>query len=180
MARLVGGKIRAAGIVSVAAVTLLSACAKSTTPSYGGGSSPPAPASSAAPAGSLKIATSSVSGVGTVLVDTKGFTLYHLKTETNGKIVCSGSCTSVWPPLLLPAGVTSATAGSGVSGKLGTILRPDGGTQVTYKGMPLYTYSGDQSPGQANGQGIQGVWFAMTPSGSSSAGGGAVGGGGGY
>jgi predicted lipoprotein with Yx(FWY)xxD motif len=53
------------------------------------------------------------------------------------------------------------------SSKLGTIDRPDGGTEVTYNGMPLYLYVGDKSPGQANGQGVGG-FFAVTASGASS------------
>jgi predicted lipoprotein with Yx(FWY)xxD motif len=123
------------------------------------------------PAGSVEVATGSASGVGTVLVDGTGLTLYELDTEASGQIMCTDACRSVWPPLLLPAGVTSATSGDGVTGTLGTIMRPDSGTQVTYNGRPLYRYSGDQSPGQAAGQGIQGVWFAMTPLGPSSGGG---------
>ncbi len=174
MARMLGGRIRPAGIVSIGVVMLFSACAKSTTPASGGSSSPPSQS------GSVQIGTSSVSGVGTVLVDDKGFTLYYLKTETSGKIMCTGSCAGAWPPLLLPAGTTSATAGSGVSGKLGTINRPEGGTQVTYNGSPLYTFTSDQSPGQTTGQGVNG-FYAMTPSGpSTGAGGGTGGGGGGY
>ena len=154
-------KLRSLLIMSLAAVALLSACAKSSTPSSGGSTPPP----SSAAAGSLKIASSDVSGVGTVLVNDAGFTLYHLKTETPGKIVCTGSCVGVWPPVLLPAGVMAAHAGTGLPGTLGTIHRPDGGTQVTYNGFPLYTYSGDTAAGQANGQGIQGVWFAVTSTG---------------
>jgi predicted lipoprotein with Yx(FWY)xxD motif len=118
-----------------------------------------------------------ISGVGTVLVNAQGFTLYHLKPETSSNIQCTGSCVSTWPPVLLPAGTSAPTGGSGVTGKLGTATRPDGGTQVTYDGFPLYTYSGDTGPGQANGQGIQGVWFAVTASGSGGSGGA---GGGGY
>jgi predicted lipoprotein with Yx(FWY)xxD motif len=124
------------------------------------------------PSGSVEVATGSASGVGTVLVDGAGLTLYELETEANGQIMCTGTCRSAWPPLLLPAGVTSATAGPGVTGTLGAITRPEGGRQVTYDGRPLYRFYGDQSPGQANGQGIQGVWFAMTPSGPSGGGGG--------
>ena len=123
-----------------------------------------------AAAGSVEVNTGTASGVGTVLVDGTGLTLYELDTEANGQIMCTGACRSAWPPLLLPAGVASATPGPGVTGTLGTIVRPDGGRQVTYDGRPLYLYSGDQSPGQANGQGIQGVWFAMTPSGPSGGG----------
>ncbi len=120
-----------------------------------------------APAVSVEVNTGTASGVGTVLVGKTGLTLYELDTEAGGQIMCTGACRSAWPPLLLPAGVASATPGPGVTGTLGTIMRPDGGRQVTYDGRPLYLYSGDQSPGQANGQGIQGVWFAMTPSGPS-------------
>jgi predicted lipoprotein with Yx(FWY)xxD motif len=116
---------------------------------------------------SVEVKTGTATGVGTVLVGGTGLTLYELDTESGGQIMCTAGCRSAWPPLLLPAGVTSATPGPGVTGTLGTITRPDGGRQVTYDGRPLYLYSGDQSPGQANGQGIQGVWFAMTPSGPS-------------
>ncbi len=146
-----------AGAAVVVAVLLLAACGKkaTTASAAAGGSS----------GGSVdRIVTSDVSGLGTVIADGKGFTLYHLKTEVNGQIQCTGACASVWPPLLV-AGSGQATAGDGVSGDLGTINRPDGGTQVTYDGMPLYTYSGDTAPGQANGQGIEQVWFAITPSG---------------
>jgi hypothetical protein len=62
-------------------------------------------------------------------------------------------------------------------------MRPDGSTQLTINGMPLYTYSGDSGSGQASGQGIQDVWFAVTPSGTSTSTGGngdSSGGGGGY
>ena len=155
-------KIRSLLILSLAAVALLSACAKSSTPGSGGSTAP----TTSAAAGSVAIASSDVSGVGTVLVNHAGFTLYHLETETAGKIVCTGSCVGVWPPVLLPAGVMAAHAGTGLPGTLGTIHRPDGGTQVTYNGFPLYTYSGDTAAGQANGQGIQGVWFAVTAAGS--------------
>ena len=123
-----------------------------------------------ATAGSVQVNTGTASGVGTVLVDGTGLTLYELNTESGGQIMCTDACRAAWPPLLLPAGVTSATPGAGVTGALGTITRPDGGTQVTYEGRPLYLYSGDQNPGEANGQGIQGVWFAMTPSGPSGGG----------
>lgn len=148
-------------IVSVAALIALSACAKSTTSGSGGGST-------TTHASSFTIGTSSVPGLGTVLVDAKGFTLYTLASESGGSIKCTGSCAASWPPLLLPTGVMSATAGGGVNaGKLGTVSRPDGGTQVTYGGMPLYLFVSDQSPGQATGQGVAGFHVAA-PSGSGS------------
>ena len=105
--------------------------------------------------------------------------LYHLQGETTSNVTCSGSCLSTWPPLLDPSGA-KPTAGAGVTGKLSTFSSPSG-TQVAYNGMPLYTYSGDQSAGQANGQGIQNVWYAVTASGNSSGSGSHTGGGyGGY
>jgi predicted lipoprotein with Yx(FWY)xxD motif len=162
------------GMLFVAALMLLGACAKSSTSSTtsggGGGGTP-------AQTGSATVATASESGMGTVLVDSRGFTLYELKTESPGKIKCTGSCATAWPPLLLPAGVMSAQAGSGVAASaLGTITRPDGGTQVTYQGMPLYLYAGDTSPGEATGQGVANFSVVSTtggngPSPSSSGGG---------
>ena len=80
--------------------------------------------------------------------------------------------------LAADAGFRSRSISScGTSGTFGTIKRPDGTTQLTFDGMPLYTYSGDSAAGQANGQGVQGVWFAVTPSGSTSGNGSGSGGG---
>lgn len=149
-------------IASAVALIALSACAKNAAPSSEGGSS------TSAHAGSVIIGTKSVPGAGTVLVDSSGLTLYELASETGGTIMCTGSCATTWPPLLLPVGVSSATAGNGVSAsELGTISRPDGGTQVTYAGMPLYLFVSDHDPGQATGQGVEGFHTA-TLSGSGS------------
>ena len=111
--------------------------------------------------GRTTISTATVSGVGKVLVDGNGMTLYTLGTESSGTIKCTGSCAQSWPPVLLTGGATAATAGAGVdASKLGTIDRPDGGTQVTYAGMPLYLWVGDTAPGQATGQGVAGFSVA--------------------
>ena len=165
---------RSVGIASVATLLILTACAKSTTSNAGGdgGNSP-------APAGSVTVSTKSVSGLGTVLVDADGLTLYYDNAESGGSIACTGSCASAWPPLLLPSGVSAATAGSGVNAsKLGTIDRPGGGTQVTYGGMPLYLFTGDIA-GQATGQGVEG-FFAMNAAGAGTAGASGSTGSGGY
>ena len=121
---------------------------------------------------SATVDAANVGSLGMVLVDSKGLTLYHLTGETTTKFICTGGCTSAWPPLEATAG--TPTAGSGVTGTLDTALRPDGRQQVTYDGMPLYTFSGDTKPGDMNGQGVQGAWFALTPDGND-AGGGAAG-----
>lgn len=96
----------------------------------------------------------------TVLTTTKGRTLYSLSVEKNGKFICTGSCLSIWHPLTVPAGVKPAGPV-----KLGTIERPEGGTQVTYKGRPLYRFGSDTKAGDANGEGIKdvGTWHAATP-----------------
>jgi predicted lipoprotein with Yx(FWY)xxD motif len=99
--------------------------------------------------------------LGTILVDSQGMTLYHLSGEQNGKFICTSSaCVGVWHPLIAPS--SGAPSGEGVS--LGTVKRPEGTVQVTYKGTPLYTFTGDQQPGETKGQGIKdvGTWSAVT------------------
>jgi predicted lipoprotein with Yx(FWY)xxD motif len=93
----------------------------------------------------------------TVLTNTAGRTLYSLSVEKNGKFICTGSCLSVWHPLIVPAGVKPMGPV-----KLGTVVRPEGGTQVTYKGRPLYRFGSDTKTGEANGEGIKdvGTWHA--------------------
>ena len=92
-----------------------------------------------------------------VLTNLKGRTLYSLSAETNGKFICTASCASIWRPLVVPDGVKPKGPV-----KLGTVERPDGKTQVAYKGRPLYTFSGDSKAGDVNGEGIKdvGTWHA--------------------
>jgi predicted lipoprotein with Yx(FWY)xxD motif len=100
----------------------------------------------------------------TVLTNSRGFTLYWFVPDTPTKSNCNGSCATIWPPVKGPA-----VAGPGVKGKLGTITRSDGSTQATYNGHPLYAYTADTAPGQANGNGINssgGVCHEMTATGS--------------
>jgi predicted lipoprotein with Yx(FWY)xxD motif len=93
----------------------------------------------------------------TVLTTLKGKTLYSLSVEKHGKFICTGGCLATWKPLTVPAG-TKPTGPV----KLGTIKRPEGKTQVTYKGLPLYSFMGDSRPGEANGEGLKdvGTWHA--------------------
>jgi predicted lipoprotein with Yx(FWY)xxD motif len=79
--------------------------------------------------------------------------------------------------------VTGATAGQGITGKLGAISRSDGSKQVTYNGHPLYAYTADTAPGQASGNGLNvdgGVWHEVTASGQAAPAGTSGGGGNGY
>jgi predicted lipoprotein with Yx(FWY)xxD motif len=93
----------------------------------------------------------------TVLTTTRGRTLYSLSAEIKGRFICTGSCLSIWHPLVVPAGVKPTGPV-----KLGTIKRPDGRTQVTFKGRPLYSFGGDSKAGEVNGEGIKdvGTWHA--------------------
>ena len=96
--------------------------------------------------------------LGKLLATSSGLTLYHYTDEKPGKIDCKGGCAKLWPPLLVKAGA-KPTVGPGLSAaKLGTIKRPDGGTQVTYNGYALYRYAPDKKAGDVKGQGaLQGV-----------------------
>jgi predicted lipoprotein with Yx(FWY)xxD motif len=103
--------------------------------------------------------------LGKIVVNSRGFTLYHNTKEKKGLIKCTGSCTAVWPPLIVgkPAPVK---AGHGINlAKLGKIKRPDGRFQVTYYGQPLYRYAPDTKAGQIGGEGIGGIWFALKTNG---------------
>jgi predicted lipoprotein with Yx(FWY)xxD motif len=102
----------------------------------------------------------------TVLTNNAGRTLYSLSVEKHGRFVCTGSCTSTWKPLVVPAGTKPAGPVT-----LGTVKRPDGRTQVTYKGRPLYSFSGDKKSGEANGEGFEdvGTWHAAATGTASSA-----------
>ena len=103
--------------------------------------------------------------LGKILVAGSGLTLYHDGAEAKNVVKCTGSCVKEWPPLLVTAG-SKPVAAPGVNGSLlGTVRRPDGKVQVTYRGMPLYLYSGDSKAGDVNGQGVAGLWRAIAPSG---------------
>jgi predicted lipoprotein with Yx(FWY)xxD motif len=93
----------------------------------------------------------------TVLTRANGHTLYSLSVETHGRFVCTGGCLGTWKPLVVPQGAKPKGPV-----KLGTIRRPDGKTQVTFKGRPLYSFDGDSKAGEANGEGFKdvGTWHA--------------------
>jgi predicted lipoprotein with Yx(FWY)xxD motif len=144
-----------------AAAVLMAACSSSTKASSTN------QLSSGSGSSAVTIKTATVGGYGKVLVNSSGRTLYTLSSEQGGKVTCtsSGGCTAAWPPTELPAGVSTATAGSGVKKSLlGTAKAPDGSTYVTYGSYPLYAFAGDSGPGQAKGQGIThfgGTWYVI-------------------
>jgi len=100
-------------------------------------------------------------GVGSFIAcDVSGMTLYTFKKDTPGKSACEGECLAKWPIYYVDA---VAVKGGLDAKNFGTITRADGQKQTTYKGMPLYFYSGDKKPGDTNGQGLKDAWYVVKP-----------------
>jgi predicted lipoprotein with Yx(FWY)xxD motif len=110
--------------------------------------------STAAGGSTTTVSTRQISGVGSTLVDGGGRTLYFADQETGGQIKCVAGCLQFWQPLTVSGGA-APTAGAGVGGMLATVSRPDGSSQVTYDGKPLYTFLRDGGVGQAGGNGFK-------------------------
>jgi len=145
-------------VLIVAAACSSGGATSATSSTVAGGSCNPS-------SGSAAVTVASVGSLGEALVNASGRTLYHFTLDTSGNSACTGTCASIWTPLTVPTGTTHILAGTGVSsGDLGTITRSDGSHQVTFKGMPLYTYTGDTKAGVATGQGSGGTWFVITTS----------------
>ena len=135
--------MRLATIIAAGAL-LLVAC----TPQTGAGSAVPS-------TGGIEVTVSHTSA-GDALAGPNGKTLYTYANDTDSGSNCNGGCADAWPPLL---GEGSAVEpGDGVSGTFGTTTRDDGSTQVTHNGQPLYYYAADTAAGDANGDGVGGVW----------------------
>jgi predicted lipoprotein with Yx(FWY)xxD motif len=150
-----------AGAALLAALTVaLAACGGSDA----GGSGPAAteaPTTTAAQAaGGTTVAVAS-SKLGDILVDADGRTLYAFTKDKGDQSACTGNCATNWPAL-----TGTATPGTGVQASLlSTSMQANGTKQVTYGGRPLYYYAGDAKPGDANGQGVGGVWFVLAANG---------------
>jgi predicted lipoprotein with Yx(FWY)xxD motif len=155
-------------LAAAGVVVILAGCAQS-----GGGTTTPAPtqvaaAPSEAAQGSPEVYTVALANnpnLGMILTGDDGKTLYVFNKDSNGTTACTGACVTTWPPFTLDDGET-AVAGSGVTGTIGTFQRPDGSTQVTINGKPLYYFSGDKSAGDANGEGFNNLWYAAGADGS--------------
>jgi predicted lipoprotein with Yx(FWY)xxD motif len=141
-----------AGLAAVATAGLIAACSGgSSSASAGAGSTQGSGGGTQQAAAGLTISSRQVSGAGTVLTNQAGRTLYTPEQEASGSIKCTGSCLSFWFPVTMAQGATPHAA-SGVTGKLGSVKRPDNGDlQLTYNGDPLYTFRLDGASGQAHG-----------------------------
>ena len=146
------------------AVLLLSALAVS---ACGGGgnnassSSPPKTASGAAATVSVENAS-----LGSILVNSKGRTLYLFARDSGTMSECNGACAVNWPPLRASGKPT--IAGGAKASLISTTARSDGTRQVTYNGHPLYRFKNDGKAGDTSGEGLNafgGSWFAVSPAG---------------
>jgi predicted lipoprotein with Yx(FWY)xxD motif len=151
---------RRIGLLSVAAIPLVTLAIAGC-----GGSDTPTAAVKPAGGSSATVSVAST-GLGKVLVDSQGRTLYLFQQDTGTKSTCTGACAGQWPPLRAGG---KPTAGDGATAsKLGTTPRSDGKPQVTYDGHPLYTFAGDSNAGDTNGQGINAFganWYVLSSSG---------------
>jgi predicted lipoprotein with Yx(FWY)xxD motif len=130
----------------------------------GGGSKPAS--SKEVSGGDGIVSATAVGDLGTILVDSQGLTLYDFHKDKGGESACYDACAAAWPPLLTDG--DPQAQGKADRSMLGTTKRKDGSTQVTYNGWPLYTYAGDQAPGEANGNDIDqfgAEWYALQPNG---------------
>ena len=144
----------------------LAGCGSSSSGS--GGAAPaqtlvPQAPSTAATVADVAVDAATSGALGSILETKSGVTLYEFTPDKPGTSVCTGGCASVWPPLTVADGA-KVVAGAGVA-TLSTITRADGTKQVAINGHPLYEFTGDKGPGQTHGQGVEGTWFVVSPSG---------------
>ena len=116
----------------------------------------------------VRVSTRNVKGLGQVLVDAHGRTLYMFVPDKRRAVTCTGSCAVSWPPLKLPKGAKLAAGGKAKQKLLGSDRDPAGGRVVTYARWPLYTYIADTKAGTAFGQATNlngGLWYVLSPAG---------------
>lgn len=108
--------------------------------------------------------TTADSDLGEIVVDGEGMTVYVFDSDTQGgdSSSCEGACATNWPAVTTDS---DAPVVEGVTGEIGTITGVDGATQVTLDGWPLYYFAGDSAAGDVNGQGVNGVWWVVSPAG---------------
>jgi predicted lipoprotein with Yx(FWY)xxD motif len=148
--------------VLAAGALVLAACGGDDDSASGaGGSTTTAPSgetsSSAAATFTVNVATTTI---GDTLVDANGMTLYAFKADSDGKSNCNAGCDATWPPLT-PAGGNLTLAPGLDKEDFTVITRDDGSKQVATYGQPLYTFARDTKPGDTNGDGFGGVWYAV-------------------
>jgi predicted lipoprotein with Yx(FWY)xxD motif len=153
-------------LVAAAGLTACGSDSKTST-NTDSSSTKPASSSTTTATGTVVIKIANQTKFGKIYVDGQGKTVYTL-TKDGAAVPCTGGCLTAWPPVMLPAGETTATGGPGV--KEVSVVDANGGKQVTYDGKPVYTFSGDAAAGDANGDGLAsfgGVWHVVKVEGAS-------------
>jgi len=148
-------------VLAVIAAMFVAGC--SSTPSGGGTPTPTGTAQPTVTSAAYTVMTTSNSQLGTFLVDGKGITLYNFTIDSRDSSACTGGCVGVWPVFY----TSTVTVPSSLSASdFSSFMRSDGKMQTAFKGMPLYYYVGDSSPGQTTGQGLNqfgGLWYVVPP-----------------
>lgn len=168
---------RSPALLVIGVSLALAACGGSSSSSPSTSSSTPATSSStaatstpsAAPTtGGPKISSATVAGLGAILVNAQGKTLYIFIPDKHQKVTCVSACAAIWPPAFAPSGQKPVAAGQVKQSLLASDPDPSGGQVITYAGWPLYTYVPDTSPGQHAGQAVNlngGLWYVISPAG---------------
>jgi predicted lipoprotein with Yx(FWY)xxD motif len=114
----------------------------------------------------VQLSSAAVGALNPVIVNGAGFTLYRFDEDTPNpsKSNCNGACAVTWPPVLVRPGSKIFLNGVPQSA-VGVVRRADGTLQVTIGGWPVYKFSKDTAAGQANGEGVGGTWFGVSPEG---------------
>lgn len=144
-------------VLTLAGAGMLAAC---------GAASPAgtAPPTTSGPSSTGSTVNTGTTSLGTVLTDSKGFTLYYFLPEKGSTVgPCTGGCLTVWPPLVVTGAPTEASGATGTLATVSIMLNGAATTEVTYNGWPLHTYASDTAAGQTGGQGIMNMWFAAMP-----------------
>ncbi|HVY72699.1 MAG TPA: hypothetical protein VG984_01450 [Candidatus Paceibacterota bacterium] len=114
------------------------------------------------PGDNLTLGSDSNAKLGTYLIAYNGMTVYTYSPDGTNVSNCSGQCAVNWPPYTVTS-IANLVAKFPIAGKIATITRADGSTQVTYNGHPLYFYIKDKNSGDTTGQGVGGVWYVVKP-----------------
>lgn len=161
--RLVFGGVAAAAVLSATGIGVAVADSGNNGAGPTAYGRPPGAAPSALPADTVRTART---GLGQILVDGKGRTLYLFERDNATNSTCYGACASAWPPATATAAPRAGTGASAAS--LGTVYRSDGTNQLSYSGHPLYYYAGDAKAGDTTGQGLLqfgAKWYVLDPNG---------------
>lgn len=158
------------GLSALALAAALTACggsAGTTTTSSAPSSSTPssaAPTSAALASPAAAELKTGASTAGKIVVDGKGMSVYFFTKDVkdSGTSACAGACVAMWPAVTTTSAAPSV---EGVTGTIGTITTADGKKQLTINGLPVYYFANDKAPGDILGQGVNNVWYLVSPAG---------------